>query len=107
MLHYNSHSNDKPQVDGEVPPNLASGKGGTECRDVPDNAYFDGRVAETAIDALLGRSAKTASHFSWPLASGNRTRRSMLRRNIGIFTTVKRFRFRSTSHRRGTCRKSR
>ncbi|MEO1980567.1 MAG: sulfatase, partial [Fuerstiella sp.] len=52
VLHYNSHSNDKPQVAGEVPPNLASGAGGIECRDVPDNAYFDGRVAETAITAL-------------------------------------------------------
>ncbi|MDP7304796.1 MAG: sulfatase, partial [Pirellulaceae bacterium] len=52
MLHYNSHGNDQPKVEGGVPPNLASGKGGTECRDVPDNAYFDGRVAETAIDTL-------------------------------------------------------
>jgi iduronate 2-sulfatase len=52
VLHYNSHRNDKPLVDGDVPPNLASGTGGIECRDVPDNAYFDGRVAETAIDTL-------------------------------------------------------
>ena len=52
VLHYNSHSNDIPQVSGEVPPNLASGEDGIECRDVPDNAYFDGRVAETAITAL-------------------------------------------------------
>lgn len=52
VLHYNSHGNDKPQVVGDLPPNLASGTGGTECRDVPDNAYFDGRVAETAIEAL-------------------------------------------------------
>ncbi len=36
VLHYNSHGNDRPQVEGEVPPNLASGKRGTECRDVPD-----------------------------------------------------------------------
>ncbi|MCP4787684.1 MAG: sulfatase-like hydrolase/transferase [Fuerstiella sp.] len=52
VLHYNSHSNDKPLVDVEVPPNLASGENGIECRDVPDNAYFDGRVAESAITAL-------------------------------------------------------
>lgn len=52
VLHYNSHGRDKPMVDGEVPPNLASGKGGTECRDVPDDAYYDGRVAETAVAAL-------------------------------------------------------
>ncbi|MDV6030086.1 MAG: sulfatase-like hydrolase/transferase [Phycisphaera sp. RhM] len=52
VLHYNSHSNDKPRVDGAVPPNLASGKNGIECRDVPDDAYFDGRVAETAVGTL-------------------------------------------------------
>jgi iduronate 2-sulfatase len=52
VLHYNSHANDKPQVDGEVPPNHASGRGGLECRDVPDEAYFDGRVAATAIQAM-------------------------------------------------------
>ncbi len=55
VLHYNSHYNDTAQVEGDVPPNLASGKGTrrmTECRDVPDNAYFDGRVADTAIKTL-------------------------------------------------------
>jgi iduronate 2-sulfatase len=55
VLHYNSHYNDTPQVEGDVPPNLASGQGTrrmTECRDVPDNAYFDGRVTDTAIKTL-------------------------------------------------------
>lgn len=52
VLHYNSHGNDKPMVDGKIPPNLASGRGGTECRDVPDEAYFDGRVARAAVEAL-------------------------------------------------------
>lgn len=52
VLHYNSHGNDKPSVADVLPPNLASGKDGIECRDVPDDAYFDGRVAETAINAL-------------------------------------------------------
>lgn len=52
VLHYNSHGNDKPLVSGETPPNLASGRGGAECRDVPDEAYFDGRVAEGAVKAL-------------------------------------------------------
>ncbi len=51
-LHYNSHANDKPQVEGEVPPNLASGRLGHECRDVPDEAYFDGRVAKTALETM-------------------------------------------------------
>ena len=52
VLHYNSHSNDKPMVEGKLPPNLASGEGKTECRAVPDNAYFDGRVADAAVSAL-------------------------------------------------------
>lgn len=63
VLHYNSHSNDKPQVEGEVPPNLASGKGGIECRDVPDEAYFDGRVARTAIEALQELSGANQPFF--------------------------------------------
>lgn len=52
VLHYDSHGRDRPQVDGEPPPNSASGKGGTECRDVADEAYFDGRVAAAAVAAL-------------------------------------------------------
>ena len=52
VLHYDNHGNDRPLVAEPVPPNLASGSGGIECRDVPDNAYFDGRVADTAITTL-------------------------------------------------------
>ncbi len=52
VLHYANHGADKPQVVGKVPPNLASGRAGIQCRDVPDNAYYDGRVAETAIRAM-------------------------------------------------------
>jgi iduronate 2-sulfatase len=44
VLHYNSHGNDKPQVKGAIPPDHSTEKL-TECRDVPDNAYFDGRVS--------------------------------------------------------------
>jgi len=51
MLHYATHYSDDPQVAGEVPENLATLKK-TECRDVPDDAYFDGRVASEAIKAL-------------------------------------------------------
>jgi len=51
VMHYNSHGNDKPQVEGEVPPNLYDVKQ-IECRDVPDDAYFDGRVATEAIRVL-------------------------------------------------------
>ena len=52
VLHYANHGADKAQVEGEVPPNHASGRGGLDCRDVPDNAYYDGRVSDTAIEAM-------------------------------------------------------
>lgn len=51
ILHYNSHSNDKPLVEGSLPPDHSTHKL-TECRDVPDQAYFDGRVAQRSIAAL-------------------------------------------------------
>lgn len=52
VLHFASHATDVAVIDGgEVPPNRAKTKG-TEARDVPDEAYFDGRVAATAIEAL-------------------------------------------------------
>ncbi len=52
FLHYATHGADKPKIDGKLPPNLASGNRGSESRDVPDNAYYDGRIAEKAIAAL-------------------------------------------------------
>lgn len=61
FLHYASHGDDKPQVQGELPPNLATlniraynnTTGGVcECRDVPDEAYYDGRVAAEAVRVL-------------------------------------------------------
>ncbi len=51
MMHYNSHGNDKAIVAGELPPDL-SDVPKCEIRNVPDNAYFDGRVAEYAVKAL-------------------------------------------------------
>jgi iduronate 2-sulfatase len=62
-LHYNSHGNDKPQVEGVLPPDLASGVGGTECRDVPDEAYFDGRVAVLASRVLRECAARKRPFF--------------------------------------------
>jgi len=56
FLHYATHGADDAQLDGVLPPNLASGADGIECRDVPDEAYYDGRVAAKAVEAL--RSAK-------------------------------------------------
>lgn len=60
ILHYNSHYNDKPQIEGDVPVDHSTLKL-TECRDVPDNGYFDGRVADEAIKAL--RQLKSEPFF--------------------------------------------
>jgi len=57
VLHYNRHSNDTAHVVGDLPTNLATLEQ-TECRDVPDEAYFDGRVAKQAIGALRKMDGK-------------------------------------------------
>ena len=51
QMHYNTHGADKALVQGTVPNNL-SPTPRTELRDVPDNAYFDGRIADTAGKTL-------------------------------------------------------
>ena len=51
VMHYASHGMDKAQVDGDLPPDTA-GVARAENRDVPDEAYFDGRVANLAVEAL-------------------------------------------------------
>jgi iduronate 2-sulfatase len=59
FLHYATHGDDLPQVKGELPPNLALPIGRDygrvpmcERRDVPDEAYYDGRVAAEAVRVL-------------------------------------------------------
>jgi iduronate 2-sulfatase len=59
FLHYASHGDDRPQVAGTLPPNRALSIGRDygsvpmcECRDVPDEAYYDGRVAAEAVRVL-------------------------------------------------------
>ncbi len=59
ILHYANHGDDIPLVEGALPPNLALDMGRLygkvplcECRDVPDEAYYDGRVATAAIEVL-------------------------------------------------------
>ncbi|MEN9573659.1 MAG: hypothetical protein RL514_1514 [Verrucomicrobiota bacterium] len=59
FLHYANHGEDAAQVTGPLPPNLASPAPRTytsvplyECRDVPDEAYYDGRVAAEAVRVL-------------------------------------------------------
>lgn len=60
FLHYANHGDDVAHVTGPLPPNFAKtttgfgyGKTGIcECRDVPDEAYYDGRVAAEAVRVL-------------------------------------------------------
>lgn len=62
-LHFASHATDVAVIDGGIPPpNLATVKG-AEARDVPDEAYFDGRVAARAIDALREISRRPEPFF--------------------------------------------
>ncbi len=52
VLHFAQHTSDKAEVgSGPLPPNGAVDKE-AEMRDVPDEAYFDGRVAAGAVKAL-------------------------------------------------------
>jgi iduronate 2-sulfatase len=62
QMHFDTHGNDKAQVVGTLPPNLADDLK-CECRDVPDDAYFDGRVADLAVRALEERKAEGKSFF--------------------------------------------
>ncbi len=61
-LHYNHHGADKAQVKGELPPDLSDIP---KCviRDVPDEAYFDGRVAALAVEALARQKGKNQPFF--------------------------------------------
>lgn len=60
FLHYANHGHDTPQVSGKLPPNQITAPSLRdynqvplcECRDVPDEAYFDGRVAAEAVKVL-------------------------------------------------------
>ena len=59
FLYYANHGDDRPEVKGELPPNLALPIGRDygsvplcERREVPDDAYYDGRVAAEAVKVL-------------------------------------------------------
>jgi len=51
VMHYATHGTDQAEVEGSLPPDLVTTPK-CECRDVPDEAYRDGRVAEAAVAAL-------------------------------------------------------
>ncbi len=62
VMHFATHASDKPQVEGELPPDHASDPK-CECRDVPDDAYFDGRIANLAVAALRERKVAGQPFF--------------------------------------------
>ena len=62
ILHYNTHGADNPQVKGKAPPNLVNVPR-CEMREVADEAYFDGRVAEEAVQALRELKKKQQPFF--------------------------------------------
>ncbi len=51
VLHYATHGSDKPEVKEGMQPNLSRNPK-CDMRDVPDEAYFDGRIANLAVKAL-------------------------------------------------------
>jgi iduronate 2-sulfatase len=61
-MHFASHAADLPQIEGPLPPNVAVDPK-CECRDVPDEAYFDGRVAQLAVQALRELAAESQPFF--------------------------------------------
>src|SRR6476661_4323821 len=62
LMHYANHGDDKPVVDGPLPTSLAQDQK-CEQRDVPDEAYFDGRVAKLAVEALRELREKSQPFF--------------------------------------------
>jgi iduronate 2-sulfatase len=62
VMHFDSHYNDHAMVQGELPEDLATARK-CEMRDVPDDAYFDGRVANLAVKALQERAGKAQPFF--------------------------------------------
>ncbi len=62
VMHYNRHGADEALVKGELPPNEADVPK-CEIRDVPDDAYFDGRIAKLATRALRDLKSKHQPFF--------------------------------------------
>ena len=62
VMHYGSHGEDIPKIKGKLPPEL-SGVPRTEMYDVPDDAYFDGRIADLAVEALQQCKSRSEPFF--------------------------------------------
>lgn len=85
-MHFAHHGNDLPMVQGALPPNEAPDGPRMyyqttplcECRDVPDQAYYDGRVADEAVrqlNEIKGRPFFLAVGFWKPHAPFNAPKR--------------------------------
>jgi iduronate 2-sulfatase len=61
-MHYGNHGGDRPQVQGALPPDLAASPR-CEMRDVPDEAYLDGRIATRAVAALRAAAGSDTPFF--------------------------------------------
>ncbi|MBD3675505.1 MAG: sulfatase [Planctomycetaceae bacterium] len=62
VMHYNRHGEDTAKVEGEVPADQAPHPR-TFARDVPDAAYFDGRIADLAVEAIEERQQAEKPFF--------------------------------------------
>jgi iduronate 2-sulfatase len=64
MMHWDGHDWDYPHLPAgqSIPPNLSK-DASCDCRDVPDEAYFDGRIAELSIKALRERAKQKQPFF--------------------------------------------
>jgi iduronate 2-sulfatase len=62
VMHFGNHGSDRPLVEGAIPPDLAASPR-CEMRDVPDEAYFDGRIAARAVEALREAARRDAPFF--------------------------------------------
>ncbi len=64
VMHFARHDDDQPVLNDnrELPINLAKAAR-TENRDVPDSAYFDGRIADLAVKALQEVKQKQEPFF--------------------------------------------
>lgn len=62
QMHLGTHGDDRPKISGRLPPSSASHLK-CECRDVPDEAYYDGRIAALAVTALQECAEKSQPFF--------------------------------------------
>lgn len=62
VMHFARHDDDQPLHSGPLPPNTATARR-SEARELPDSAYFDGRIAQLSVDALKELSGKQQPFF--------------------------------------------